>query len=78
MLPSGPRAADLRYGMEHRVIRCPWHLWEFDVATGEALFGISTRRLVTYPVEVEDDQVYIRLRARPTPASDRADTAPPA
>ena len=63
MLPSGPAASDLQYGLEHRVIRCPWHLWEFDIATGEALFGISTRRLVTYPVEVEQDCVYVLVRA---------------
>src|SRR2546423_14812770 len=41
MLPSGLESGDLQYGLEHRVIRCPWHLWEFDVVTGEALFGIS-------------------------------------
>jgi Rieske Fe-S protein len=43
------------------VIRCPWHGWEFHVPSGEALFGISTRRLRKFDVEIRDDDVYVRV-----------------
>ena len=61
MLPAEPKR--LEYGMCDQVIRCPWHKWEFDVRTGEALFGTERRRLVTYPVSVEGDQVYLEVKS---------------
>ena len=57
MLPSKP--GELEYGYEDRVLKCPWHGWEFDLETGECLFGVSGRRAKTYPVEFRDDQVYV-------------------
>lgn len=59
-VPSQPGTKE--YGLANRVLRCPWHAWEFDVATGEALFGISDKRLVTYGVEVRDNEVFLRLQ----------------
>jgi nitrite reductase (NADH) small subunit len=44
-----------------RILRCPWHGWEFDIATGAAAYGISRKRLVTYAVEVRDDHVSIDI-----------------
>ncbi len=60
MLPSKP--GEFEFGLEGRVLKCPWHGWEFDLATGECLFGISGRRVATYPVEVQDDQVFVEMR----------------
>jgi nitrite reductase (NADH) small subunit len=57
MLPSDP--CDFQFGLEGQVLRCPWHGWEFDLATGESLFGISNRKVKTYPVEVKDDRIYV-------------------
>lgn len=51
--------AIFEYGLEGRVLKCPWHGWEFDLATGECLFGVSDRRVKVYPVEVRDEQVYV-------------------
>jgi nitrite reductase (NADH) small subunit len=62
MLPSSPD--EFEFGMENRVIRCPWHLWEFDVATGKCLFGVSDMKILTYNVEIEEDQVYVNLSRR--------------
>jgi nitrite reductase (NADH) small subunit len=59
MVPSAPSV--LEYGLEEEVIRCPWHGWEFHVPSGEALFGISTRRLRKFDVEIRDDDVYVRV-----------------
>lgn len=71
-LPSQP--GEYVYGMEGLVLRCPWHAWEFDVRTGEALFGIDKRRLLTFPVKVEDGKVIVTMRAR-TPRDDGAAVA---
>jgi nitrite reductase (NADH) small subunit len=59
MVPSAPSV--LEYGLEEEVIRCPWHGWEFHIPSGEALFGISTRRLRKFDVEIRDDDVYVRI-----------------
>jgi nitrite reductase (NADH) small subunit len=59
MLPSDP--CDFKFGMEGEVLKCPWHGWEFDLKTGESLFGISKRKVKTYPVEVKENVVYIKI-----------------
>ena len=41
-------------GLEGRVLRCPWHGWEFDIVTGKALYD-RVSRVATYPVEVDED-----------------------
>ncbi len=61
-LPSRP--GELRYGLEGEVIRCPWHGWEFDVRNGEALFGTTSKRAVTYPVEVREGERWVYISAR--------------
>jgi nitrite reductase/ring-hydroxylating ferredoxin subunit len=37
-----------------RVLRCPWHGWEFDIVTGKGLYDRNSR-VATYKVEVDDD-----------------------
>jgi 3-phenylpropionate/trans-cinnamate dioxygenase ferredoxin subunit len=61
-LPSEPGV--FRYGMKGYVLRCPWHNWEFDLRTGEALFGTDDRSLTTYPVSIEDGNVVVELKRR--------------
>ncbi len=56
MIPSDPY--EYVYGHEGRVLRCPWHGWEFDLETGEKLFDVSERaRVKTYPASVEAGRV---------------------
>lgn len=57
-LPSAPGV--YQYGMEGQILRCPWHGWEFEIATGQSIFD-PTVTLKTYPVSVENDKVYIEL-----------------
>ena len=57
MLPSQPD--ELVYGMESLIIRCPLHGWEFDVTSGNAVFGISSKRVVTYQVRVDNDSLFV-------------------
>ena len=53
---------EYRWGREGEILACPWHGWEFDLLTGEALVD-RRKRLRLYPVTVRDDTVYV-VRAR--------------
>ena len=69
--PSAP--GTLEFGLDGRVLQCPWHGWEFDLNTGRALFGVSSSRLQIFPAWMEDGQVMIGRR--PLPASALSDGA---
>jgi 3-phenylpropionate/trans-cinnamate dioxygenase ferredoxin subunit len=46
--------------LDGRVLRCPWHGWEFDLATGQGLYDPAGRdRVATYEVRVEGDEVVV-------------------
>lgn len=52
----------LEYGMViGTVVECPAHQGRFDIPSGKALGAPVCIDLKTYPVKVEDGQVYIRL-----------------
>ena len=53
MLPSP--VGEFRYDLEGRIIRCPWHGWEFDLTTGKSVFKPDRVKLKVYPVTVEAD-----------------------
>jgi nitrite reductase/ring-hydroxylating ferredoxin subunit len=36
-----------------RVLRCPWHGWEFDIVTGKALYDARSR-VASYPCHVDE------------------------
>lgn len=40
------------------VLRCPWHAYEFDVASGEGIADPGFR-VQTYPVKVEDGEILV-------------------
>lgn len=42
------------------VVTCPWHGWEFDVATG-CMPNMTTPKLKTYPVRVENGDIFIEV-----------------
>jgi len=50
---------ELVYGMEDRVIRCPWHGWEFDLETGRSVLEPDRVGLRTYRVTQEDGHVVL-------------------
>ncbi len=41
------------YARKGEIIKCPWHGWEFDLATGKSWCDPDTVRVRAYPVEVE-------------------------
>lgn len=52
---------DLSVDLDRPIVMCPWHHWEFDVRTGEALTG--RERVKTYRVHVEDGRVHVELES---------------
>ena len=57
MLPSEPGVYE--WGMEGRILRCPWHGYEFDIDTGRTLYDPNDLRVKVYPVSVEDGRIVI-------------------
>lgn len=54
--------AELRRGfLTGDTVRCPLHLSQFDVETGEAVTPPAEEPLRTYDVEVEGETVYLVL-----------------
>lgn len=46
--------------IEHGLLRCPWHGFDFDPITGESPAGHGDKAQ-TYPVQVRDDGVYVSV-----------------
>ena len=47
------------YGLEGRVLRGPWHGWEFDLESGRSLFKPRPGRVKVYVVTVDDGYVVV-------------------
>ena len=60
MVASEPFEYD--YSERTLVVACPWHRWEFALDSGESFGRTTNKRLVTYPVTVEDGQVYVMMK----------------
>lgn len=56
--PPSTYAPDLEVVRDGEIIRCPWHLWEFEIATGRCLVD-PKMRVKTYPVVVEEGQIVV-------------------
>jgi nitrite reductase/ring-hydroxylating ferredoxin subunit len=48
------------YGKEGRILRCPWHSWEYDVTSGTSVFDPKVK-VITYPVEVADGAITVTV-----------------
>ena len=42
-----------------KVLTCPWHGWQFDVATGQHRYSANVRQQ-SYDVKVENGRVFVR------------------
>lgn len=42
-----------RYSRKGEILKCPWHGWEFDLATGKSWCDPETVRVRAYQVDVE-------------------------
>ena len=58
---TAPRPFAIDWDTSRSVVKCPWHGWEFDVATGRSVFNPHRTRVKAYDVSVgapaEDDVV---------------------
>lgn len=55
-LATAEKPGEIHYTREGEIPRCPWHGWEFDLATGRSVFDPNRTRVKSYPVEVEELQ----------------------
>ena len=51
---------EITLGQRQSILRCPWHKWEFEIATGRSLVDarLPVRR---YAVHVDDEHVVVTL-----------------
>ena len=56
--PVSTNSHGLSYERDGEILRCPWHQWEFEISTGQCLVD-PTKRVKTYAVSVEGDQVLV-------------------
>ncbi len=54
---GGPIAKGALHG---QVVTCPWHGWQFDVASGHHCLNAQLKQ-PCFPVTVEDDSLWIEL-----------------
>jgi 3-phenylpropionate/trans-cinnamate dioxygenase ferredoxin subunit len=57
---SGGCPGQYDFQMENRILRCPWHAWEFNIETGCSLFDAKFK-VRTYPVRVEHGDILIEV-----------------
>ena len=58
--PIAYEHGELSLGLRASVLRCPWHKWEFDIATGRCLVD-EKLRVRRYDVRVEGDEIVVAL-----------------
>jgi len=51
-LATSSRPGLIDYTREGEILRCPWHGWEFDLATGRSIFDPTRTRVRSYAVEI--------------------------
>ncbi len=54
------KVSNYEWGCQGRILRCPWHKWEFDLITGQHLADPSFRAR-TYRVIESEGQLTIEL-----------------
>lgn len=53
---DGPLADGILQG---EIVECPWHFWHYNVKSGELLDYLKGVKLITYSVEVRNNDIYI-------------------
>lgn len=46
--------------LEGEVVTCPWHMWDYNVRTGEKV-GESSIKVATYPVQVDGNDIKVAV-----------------
>jgi len=64
--PPSTDAPGLDIERDGAILRCPWHLWEFEIASGRCLVD-PRMRVKTYPVVIEEGEVVVYAAAADQP-----------
>lgn len=56
--PPSTLGATLTIDKDGEILRCPWHFWPFEIATGQCLVDPAVR-VKTYPVRIDGDDVVV-------------------
>ncbi len=48
------------YERDGEILRCPWHAWQFDIATGQCLVDPAVR-VKTYPIIVDGEDLIVDI-----------------
>jgi nitrite reductase/ring-hydroxylating ferredoxin subunit len=72
--PPSTYAPELELVQDGEIIRCPWHLYEYEIATGRCLVDPQLR-VKTFPVVVEGDEVVVYADITDLPEGPAAETA---
>ena len=59
VITSDKKSAGLRFGKQRHIV-CPWHGYEFDLATG-CHPGDASVRLTPVPVAVREGKIYVSV-----------------
>lgn len=70
--PPTVAAANLDVVRDGEIIRCPWHMWEFEIATGRCLVD-PRARVKIYPVVVESGQIVVYANPADLPPQEPAE-----
>lgn len=74
-LPSEP--GKTIWGLENRILRCPWHGYEYDLGDGgRTVFTSFKARVRMFRISVEDGTVYVEIPERATVPEPVAPAAP--
>jgi len=58
---AGAPGEEFRYTREGEIIRCAWHGFDYDVITGTCLTAPEKLRVRTYPVTIDEREVYVEM-----------------
>ena len=61
MIPSPPHVYEYSVDTAERVLRCPWHGFEFRLENGRSITDPERMRVKTYRVELEGDEVVLYM-----------------
>jgi nitrite reductase/ring-hydroxylating ferredoxin subunit len=56
-MPVAGAVGELRFDPDAKVVRCPWHHYEFDLDTGRCVADPARFRIATYEIKVEGDEI---------------------
>lgn len=55
------RGGPLGHGIfQEGIVTCPWHAWQFDVRSGQAIFDPGMK-VATFPVKVDGDDILVEV-----------------